>query len=38
MKKTNMPHGSGVCFRRWIQEKYNWEKIAEQTIQVYQDL
>ena len=25
-------------FRRWIREKYNWHKIAQQTIQVYQDL
>jgi glycosyltransferase involved in cell wall biosynthesis len=25
-------------FRRWIREKYNWHKIAQQTIQVYHEL
>jgi len=28
----------GARFRRWIREKYNWQKIAEQTIEVYQEL
>jgi len=25
-------------FRRWIRGKYNWHKIARQTIEVYQEL
>ena len=28
----------GARFRSWIREKYNWQKIAEQTIEVYQEL
>jgi glycosyltransferase involved in cell wall biosynthesis len=31
-------HQEKTRFRRWIQEKYNWHKIAQQTIQVYHEL
>jgi glycosyltransferase involved in cell wall biosynthesis len=35
---TPITSAEKAAFRRLIQEKYNWQKIAEQTIQVYQAL
>jgi len=33
---SNISQSEKTEFRQLIQEKYNWEKIARQTIQVYE--
>jgi len=33
---TPITSAEKACFRHWIRAKYNWQKIAEQTLAVYQ--